>query len=240
MLQLLAESVRWTVVALVAYGLSKLLRCRLNSDPCAPKIRSVWLPLVPLAATLLGLIALSLWAPRNQEGLPMSLRLTFWRSVGFLINVLPAGLAMFRSGEPIRSTGLGRHNLWQACVIGLVLGGIWCLPAALGQKLAPQFGGWAGWLLFMAMVGFAEEFLFRGYLQTRLIARLGMWRGWVLAASLFAASHLPRYLFHDGLGPGAAIVATAQLIPSGLALGFIMLRTQNLLAPAILHTMTDF
>lgn len=240
MAQLLAESTRWTVFALVAYGLSKLLRCQLNSDPCAPIVRNAWLPLVPFAATLLGLIAVSLWGPRNQEGLPMSLRLTFWRSVGFVINVLPAGWAMFRAGEPISSTGLGRHNLWQGSVIGLVLGGIWCLLATSGQKLAPQFGGWTGWLLFMAMVGFAEEFLFRGYLQTRLIARLGTWWGWVLASSLFAASHLPRYLFHDGLGPGAAIVATAGLIPSGLALGFIMLRTQNLLAPAILHTMTDF
>jgi membrane protease YdiL (CAAX protease family) len=240
MAQLLAQSVGWTVFALIAYGLSKLLRCQLNSDTCAPKVRSAWLPLVPVAVTLLGLIALSLWAPRNQEGLRMSPRLSFWRAVGFLVNVLPAGWAMFRTGEPISSSGLGRHNLWQACVIGLALGGLWCLPAAFGHKFAPQFGGWAGWLLFMTMVGFAEEFLFRGYLQTRLIARMGTWRGWVLASFLFAASHLPRYLFQDGLGLGAAIVAAARLIPSGLGMGFIMLRTQNILAPAIFHTITDF
>ncbi len=239
MSQLLAGCVGWTLFALAAYGLSKLLRCRLNSDACTPKIRSAWLPLVPAAVTLLGLVALSLWGPRRLDGQPLDLRLTFWRFVGFLVNVVPAGWAMFRAGEPIRSAGVGRHNLWQACAIGLVLSGLWCLPAALGHKLAPQFGGWPGWLLFMALVGFAEEFLFRGYLQTRLIARLGMWRGWVLASFLFAVSHLPRYLFHDGLGPAAAIVATAGLIPSGLALGFIMLRTQNLLAPAIFHTITD-
>ncbi len=238
--QLLAQSVSWTVFALVAYGLSKLLRCRLDSDRGAPKTRSAWLPLAPVAVTLLGLIALALWAPR-PEGMPFGLRLTFWRSVGFLVNVLPAGWAMYHAGEPIRSAGLGRHNLWQACVIGLALGGLWCLPGALGQKLArPLFGGWAGWLLFMAMVGFGEEFLFRGYLQTRLISRLGTWRGWVLASLLFAASHVPRYLFADGLGPGAAMVAAALLVPSGLAMGFIMFRTQNLLAPAIFHTITNF
>ena len=106
MAQLLAQSVSWTVFALVAYGLSKLLRCRLNSDPGAPKIRSAWLPLAPVAVTLLGLIALALWAPR-PEGMPFGLRLTFWRSVGFLVNVLPAGWAMHRAGEPISSAGLG-------------------------------------------------------------------------------------------------------------------------------------
>lgn len=168
------------------------------------------------------------------------LRLTFWQGVGFLIYVLPAGWAMLRAGEPLSSAGLGRHNLWQACVIGLILGGLWCVPGPLGQKLARlSQGGWALSLLFLAMFGFAEEFLYRGYLQTRLIARIGTWRGWALASLVFAAAHFPHRLLYDGLGPRAADTATVLLVPCSLAMGFIMLRTQNILAPAILHTIIN-
>jgi len=161
--------------------------------------------------------------------------------VGFLIYVLPAGWAMLRAGEPLSSAGLGRHNLWQACVIGLILGGLWCVPGPLGQKLARlSQGGWALSLLFLAMFGFAEEFLYRGYLQTRLIARIGTWRGWALASLVFAAAHFPHFLIYNRWAPGTAAAVTLMVVSDGLALGFLMLRTQNILAPAIFHTITNF
>jgi membrane protease YdiL (CAAX protease family) len=109
----------------------------------------------------------------------------------------------------------------------------------LGQKLAHLAQrGWAS-LPFLAMMGFAEEFVYRGYLQTRLIARMGTWRGWALASLVFAASHFPHFLIYNRLGPGAAVAATLARVPCALAMGFIMLRTQNILAPAIFHTIIN-
>jgi membrane protease YdiL (CAAX protease family) len=240
MAQRLIQPVIFAILALVAYGLSKLLRCRLTSITCAQTTGRAWRPLVPVAISLAGCIALGLWAPSGLQDSRMGLlRLTFWQGVGFLIYVLPPGWAILRAGEPLSSAGLGRHNLWQACVIGLIVGGLWCVPGPLGQKLAHlSRGDWALSLPFLAMFGLGEEFLYRGYLQTRLIARIGTWRGWALASLVFAASHFPHRLLYQGLGP--ALAATVHMVPCALALGFIMLRTQNILAPAIFHTVINF
>ena len=168
---------------LAAYGLSRILRCRLPLITCTKTTGRAWRPLVPVAISLAGFIVLGLWAPSGlQDDRSGLLVLTFWQCVGFLVWVLPAGWAVWRAGEPLSSAGLGRHNLWQACVTGLILGGLWCVTGLLlGQKLAHLAQrGWAS-LPFLAMMGFAEEFVYRGYVQTRLIARMGTWRGWALA-----------------------------------------------------------
>lgn len=66
---ILADSLIWTVFALVTCGLSQRLRWRLNSEPCAPKTRSARLSLVSTAASLLGLIALACLRPVQAEEL---------------------------------------------------------------------------------------------------------------------------------------------------------------------------
>ena len=242
MVQVLLQPIVFALLAVVAYGLSKLLRCRLTRVACVHTTGRAWRPLVPVATTLAGFIGLALWAPPGQQDLQRGLLvLTFWQVVGFLIYVLPAGWAMMRAGDPVGSAGLGRHNLWQACVIGLILGSLWCVAGPLGQKLAHlSQGGWEWSLLFLTLFGFGEEFLYRGYLQSRLIARIGTYPGWAVASAVFAASHFPHQLLCQGLGPGAALAATVHVVPCALALGFIMLRTQNILAPAIFHTAINF
>jgi hypothetical protein len=45
-------------------------------------------------------------------------------------------------------------------------------------------------LIVGIMPGFAEEFLFRGYAQTRLIKRLGRWRGILITALMFGIMHM--------------------------------------------------
>ena len=48
----------------------------------------------------------------------------------------------------------------------------------------------AGVLIVGVMPGFAEEFVFRGYAQTRLVERWGRWPGIVIASALFGVMHL--------------------------------------------------
>jgi uncharacterized protein len=45
-------------------------------------------------------------------------------------------------------------------------------------------------LIVGVMPGFAEEFLFRGYIQTRLVQRLGRWGGILITAALFGIMHM--------------------------------------------------
>jgi membrane protease YdiL (CAAX protease family) len=148
---------------------------------------------------------------------------------------------MFKRRERLASAGIGSHNLWQACVIGLVLGALACCcqPTGLAAKLSNlSASGW--FLLQCGRVGFCEEFLFRGYLQTRLIAWLGLWRGWVSASALMAVFHLPQYFLLDRMNPGEAILSMLGVLSISLFMGFVMIRTQNVVAPAIAHVFVDW
>lgn len=57
------------------------------------------------------------------------------------------------------------------------------------RKLSPA-GVVAGVLIIGVMPAFAEEFLFRGYTQTRLVQRWGRWVGISITALLFGIMHM--------------------------------------------------
>jgi membrane protease YdiL (CAAX protease family) len=90
------------------------------------------------------------------------------------------------------------------------------------------------------VVGFAEEFAFRGYLQTRLVAWLGRWPGWVLASVLMALAHAVQRLTVGGMPPLDALSSSASLIPISLFLGYVMLRTENVVAPGLAPIFADW
>jgi membrane protease YdiL (CAAX protease family) len=97
---------------------------------------------------------------------------------------------------------------------------------------------WA--FLQFSVVGFSEEFAFRGYLQTRLCAWLGRWQGWLLASVLMALIHIPQRVWMLGFDASTAFLSSAYLIPISLIMGFVMLRTENIVAPAIFNTFSDW
>jgi len=59
----------------------------------------------------------------------------------------------------------------------------------------------------------AEEILFRGYLQPKLEADTGKWKGLVIASLLFGMAHLPRIFLRQAAPP--------TLVPEAFILGFV-------------------
>lgn len=250
MRQLLIQAVALTVIGAMVYGLSKLLRCRSSPVGTGPGARqSAARALLAVAVSMAVLLALMLVRPLGQPRTPgsgMEFRtmadLLSMTVLGWVIYTLPAGYCLRRAREPLATAGVSGHNLWQACAIGLMLGALACAnrPTTVAARLAELTGGEWRLLLFYSMVGFGEEFLFRGYLQSRLAGWLGAGRGWLLAAAIFALVHLPHRLVIGGLSPGQAALATLGLLPVSLLLGFMMLRVQNVVAPALFHTFTNW
>ncbi|AGY75861.2 CPBP family intramembrane glutamic endopeptidase [Clostridium autoethanogenum] len=95
-------------------------------------------------------------------------------------------------------------------------------------------------LLNFAVVGFFEEFMFRGYLQTHLIIWLGKNKGWMISSALMVLMHLPQRIFSAGLSLSGAFTSIFYLVFFSLFLGYMMIKTENVTAPAILHTLCDW
>lgn len=145
------------------------------------------------------------------------------------------------TAETLKIIGL----MWAGCIVTLI-------PIALAigyikfdPKIMPHFGIWAvNNLLFVA---FAEEVLFRGMIQGRLLA-YSYYRGWhpafaiTIAAILFGLLHYPGGLSYIALASvagifyGTAYYRTGRLT-SSIAVHFLLNLTHALLFtyPALAH-----
>jgi membrane protease YdiL (CAAX protease family) len=88
-------------------------------------------------------------------------------------------------------------------------------------------------------VGFSEEIVWRGYVQSRLIRWIGTRRGIVLAATIFALFHVPQRVLAGVVGVDLVlqVVAVAFL---GVAFGVLQASTRNVALPGIVHTAVDW
>jgi len=168
------------------------------------------------------------------------------------VDVAAAALAVALALRPAAggpgALGLRRGANARAVAAGVALYAL-ALPALLGLEgtwpwLLERLGGtwkrqqaqdafallegrelWAAAFLAVALVPLLEELLFRGFLQPALVRGLGA-RGGVLATSiLFALLH----------GSSAFL----PLFGLSLVLGAVMLRTQRLAAPCVIHGLNN-
>jgi membrane protease YdiL (CAAX protease family) len=153
--------------------------------------------------------------------------------------VLPFLVLLFLGAHPSELGFERGHRSWWVillwCGIEFALWGLQVLSGALYPlRLLTVF------ISNFFQNGFFEEFLFRGALQTRL--RLLVDPAWslVLAALIFGLWHLGadvRAAGGDWLG-GLALTVRNQAV-FGLVMGIIFMRTRNLLACSVVHTVLN-
>ncbi len=132
------------------------------------------------------------------------------------------------------------------CALGFMLGAIMFAIRGLSMPLwGGSFEGFSPSLIygfvFFAIVGFGEEIVWRGYIQRRLVFYGGTLKGLVITSLLFAVLwHFPSsYYKHSGV-VSEAFANTLLLFPISLVLGYIMLRSQNIIPPSIYHLFHDW
>ncbi len=96
-------------------------------------------------------------------------------------------------------------------------------------------------LACMAMVGVAEEFLFRGVIAETLLehfgtSRAGVWKACLLSGVLFGAAHLSNLL---GSAPFGVLMQCVFAASLGVMLAAIYFRTGNLWVTVFLHSAMD-
>ncbi|MHA2346719.1 MAG: CPBP family intramembrane glutamic endopeptidase, partial [Candidatus Hodarchaeales archaeon] len=156
----------------------------------------------------------------------------------------PGGLHAF--------TTYNLHALNNAFAISVVLGLIYLLESVLGmttespyESIQPTLSLLDDPIYLLLFFGVLvvgapvfEELVFRRTLIP-LLERRGLGHFWVLVLSslVFSLRHTPADLIDGSLG--YAILHVFVTLPGGLALGFLYLRTRNVIWPIILHALIN-
>jgi uncharacterized protein len=205
------------------------------------------------AAILLGVGATALVVRATGGAAPWTTAVT-WSAISVVVvadvlTVAVLTVVLRREGRGLRDLlgplGVGATAwrtlvafvvLYVAFAAGGMLGALLTGPAAPGAM--PQIPLWFGlWnlLVLPVTVAVAEEFLYRGYLQPRLAARIGTPGAVLLVAAAFALQHVGLAAVS---GP-AVVTKLAATFVAGLALGLLALWFRRLLPLVLAHWMLD-
>lgn len=134
-----------------------------------------------------------------------------------------------------------RKTFWQGvflglCEVGLLVGLIAAFGGYSFGSLALHgtslFGWGLLWAVTFVLVGFSEEFMFRGYVQYTLARGIGFWPAAVCLSLAFGAVHLRN--------PGEGIVGALNVAVTGMVFAFTLRRTGNLWLAVGWHAAFDF
>jgi membrane protease YdiL (CAAX protease family) len=142
-------------------------------------------------------------------------------------------------GLPLKSA-FGKR-FWQGLLIGL--SEISLIVGVMAAFHAYSFGSlsfhglkivqWGLlWLVAAVLIGFSEEFLFRGYTQYTLAEGIGFWPAVIVLSLLFAAVHQTN--------PGENWVGVINIFFTGLVWAFALRRTGSLWLAVGWHAAFDF
>lgn len=246
--QLLTQTIGLFVIGVVVYLMTRWLRFQ----------RELWTfpnprqsALVALAVTTMPWFIIFVFAVLRTSGgaateieaeIKYSPGNVFNQFIVYLFLFSPVLIAMKVRSEPPKSAGLTKTDLGKSVLVGVLIGFVAIVTCSeCLQGIAAGLNSSHLWaFLQFSVVGFCEEFGYRGYLQTRLVAWLGGWQGWLLASITMALIHIGGRVLIAGHDALTAFLSSAMLIPISLLMGYVMLRTENVIAPAILHTIADW
>lgn len=154
-----------------------------------------------------------------------------------VLSLLAVGVALLLRGQPLRSAGWSGKSTGAALRVGLALA---LLTIFLRNRVMDVVNGISNeeaWYLLGAFgIAFAEETIFRGYVQLRLSWWLGETQGWLVAGLAYAAWRLPLVLSGGSLP--AMLTGLGLALGQGLVCGWLMRKSGHVLAPVLYRTMS--
>lgn len=149
-----------------------------------------------------------------------------------LICVAPFIIALLVRRQPPRSAGWNPALIVPGLQLGLAMG---LLTVFLRNRVMDVLGGLAGPVMTLLpialIISLAEETIFRGYIQMRLVWWLGAWPGIIISAGIFTIWHLPAWLSY--LPNETTLILSGLTFVQGLVLGWLMRKSGTVLAPAL-------
>ncbi len=160
--------------------------------------------------------------------------------IAIAILLLPVVVALKFSKQNLKDIALTRRNLRKNLALGLLMSLM--LILFLGVLSPFLGGGFAGFsvatgYLFLSyvIIGFGEEIVFRGYIQTRLVAYSGSAIGIGVTSLCYAAYNFPLGYFCFSGNIALAAVYAVWRFSSGLLYGYTFHKSQSVLSSTIVH-----
>ncbi len=171
----------------------------------------------------------------------------------FLVQILaqvfiasPAIVALMARRQGAVTVGLSGHDLPKVLGLGACLSMVTVLLFALIRVPSGSSSAQGGPLTLQRCLylvaaftvsAFGHEFVYRGYLQTRLMAWGGEGKGLLLSSLVYTLWHLPRFLgLYNWL---TILVQSIGLFALGLVLGEIRRRSGSIIPAAFFHAASD-
>lgn len=149
-----------------------------------------------------------------------------------VICLVPFILALVFRGQPLKSFGWAKDNFKVGVTLGLLLVVVTIFLrgkfTTLLHGVTPEQGSL---LLVWLILAFAEESIFRGYIQGRLISLFGTVWGLLATAGLFVMWQLPGRLWVSPISDYWHILVIAAI--QGVLLGWIMRKGGHVIAPIL-------
>jgi membrane protease YdiL (CAAX protease family) len=150
----------------------------------------------------------------------------------------PFVLALVIRRQPWLSAGLAKTGMRAGWQMGLGLGLITVFLTGKTYAILDGFTQAEVWYLLAALItAFAQEFVFRGFIQLRLVNSLGATWGWIATAILFTLWRLPEQIFLHGISFASLGWNIFLVLGMGLILGWVMRKSGNILAPGLYHAL---
>ena len=173
----------------------------------------------------------------NTLGLSDQNTILWERLIISFICLAPFVLALLIRKQPLLSTGWNK-SIWGSAVrlgISLVFlalflrGKIFLIINGISAEEGQALLLWLG-------IAFAEENIFRGYMQPRLSAWSGGRFGWIIAGLFFTLWHLPRLL----ILPGDLIYNIGYVLIQGMVLGWVFRKGGHALPNILYRTVSEW
>lgn len=240
----------FVIGAPIVYLLSKGLKFRPKPIQITEPKKEATLALVVTAALFVLVFAwrtsintFQLQPPNFTGSVTLFLLYAFLYGIGLVV----VAVAMRSTRQKFGSIGISKKDGWKNLLLGFTFSAIFL--AVAGVLALSSGGGFAGLsnflvydLILSVVVGFGEEILWRGYVQTRLIAYGGTIKGLVVTSLLFAVLwHFPVAYYVETSGVVLEALASALTrFPIGLLMGYMMLKSQNVIPCSIYHAFNNW
>ena len=239
-----------TFVIAIALGVplvfifSKALKLRPQTIMVSEKKKEGFLSLLVFAAVLVATVGIywfydKVWVRATLTADPLYvLRDTIWVA----LILLPVIAALRWSKQTFESIGVNRKGLKKNFAMGLLTSLVFLL--FLGTLASFLGGGFVGFsvpvvylLMSYIVIGFGEETVFRGYIQTRLTANRGPRIGISVTSLFFVLYNFPLGYFCFSGNILLSLLFALWRFSTGLLYGYAFHKSQNLLPSSILHTL---